>query len=54
MNSNELRDHIRELNQQHLLQQQQRRQLALEKIRELRRLNKYIKQGETDGTTTSQ
>ena len=37
MNSNELRDHIRKLNQQELLEHERRRIEALNKIKEMRR-----------------
>lgn len=49
MNSNELREHIRRLNEQQAQIIEQRRQRALKKIRELRQRNKYKEQGETNG-----
>lgn len=40
MNSNELRDYVRELNKQEAVEQELRRQKALNRIRELRRAMK--------------
>lgn len=44
MNSNELREYVKRLNEQEAVIREQRRQLALEKIRELRLRNKYKEQ----------
>lgn len=41
MNTNELREHIRKLNQQEQVQIEIRRQQALKRIRELREAIKY-------------
>jgi len=47
MNSNELREHIRRLNEQERIQQEIRRQKALARIRELREAVKYKQQGDS-------
>lgn len=50
MNSNELKEYVRELNKQEAAQTELRRQAALKKIRELRQRNKYKEQeGSTNG-----
>lgn len=46
MNTNELREYVKKLNEQEAVIIEQRRQRALEKIRELRCRNKYKEQGE--------
>jgi hypothetical protein len=46
MNSNELREHIRRLNEQEAVETEQRRQRALKKIQEIRDRNKYKEQEE--------
>ena len=54
MNSNELREYVRKLNEQEAVQIELRRQKALKKIRELRDRNKYIKEVKQDAETIPQ
>lgn len=49
MNSNELREYVRKLNEQEAHQTELRRQAALKKIQELRCRNKYNKEEQKDG-----
>lgn len=44
MNSNELREYVKKLNEQEQVQIELRRQQALKKIQQLRQKNKYLKE----------
>lgn len=44
MNSNELREYVKRLNEQEAVIIEQRRQAALKKIKEMRQRNKYTKE----------